>query len=218
MTAQYYVGMYPGERFNSITHLVGLVLALVGLGALLAVAAPHGALRVVIVGIYGAMLVILYVSSTLYHSLRGDAKKVFHIFDHCSIYLLIAGTYTPLTLITIRGAWGWSLFAVVWGLAIAGLVKDSLFRGRYRVISVVLYVVMGWSVVAAFGPLTRVMPSTGIAWLIAGGIFYTVGIVFYGLSKGVPYAHGIWHLFVIAGSVCQYVTVLLYVAPATYGV
>lgn len=210
--------MYEGERFNSITHLVGLVLALVGFGALLAVAAPHGGLRVAVVGVYGAMLVILYVSSTLYHSLGGAAKGLFHIFDHCSIYLLIAGTYTPLTLVTIRGAWGWWLFGIVWLLAIAGLLKDALFHGRYRVASVVLYVVMGWSVVAAFGPLSRVMPASGIAWLIAGGIFYTVGIVFYGLSKGVRHAHGIWHLFVIAGSICHYVTVLLYVAPTSYGV
>jgi len=206
--------MYEGERFNSITHLVGLVFALVGLGALLAVAAPHGRLRVAVVCVYGLTLVLLYVSSTLYHSLRGAAKQVFHVFDHCTIYLLIAGTYTPLTLVTMRGVWGWWLFGLVWLLAAAGLVKDALFRGRYRVVSIVLYVVMGWSVVAAFGPLSRAMPSVGIAWLIAGGIFYTVGIVFYGLSKGVRYAHGIWHLFVIAGSACQYVPILLFVAPA----
>ena len=206
--------MYEGERFNSITHLVGVVFALVGLGTLLAVAAPHGRLRVAVVSVYGLTLVLLYVSSTLYHSLRGAAKEVFHVFDHCTIYLLIAGTYTPLTLVTMRGVWGWWLFGLVWLLAAAGLVKDALFRGRYRVVSIVLYVVMGWSVVAAFGPLSRAMPSVGIAWLIAGGIFYTVGIVFYGLSKGVRYAHGIWHLFVIAGSVCHYVPILLFVAPA----
>jgi len=206
--------MYEGERFNSITHLVGLVLALLGLGALVAVAAPHGSLRVVLVSVYGLTLVTLYVSSTLYHSLRGPAKDVFHVFDHCTIYLLIAGTYTPLTLVTIRGSWGWWLFGFVWLLAVAGLIKDSLFRGRLRIVSVVLYVVMGWAVVAAFGPLSRALPAAGIAWLIAGGIFYTVGIVFYGFSRRVRYAHGIWHLFVIAGSVCQYVPILLFVAPA----
>jgi hemolysin III len=206
--------MYEGEWFNSITHLVGLVLALVGLGALLAVAAPHGSRRIAVVSVYGLMLVVLYTSSTLYHSLRGSAKKVFHVFDHCSIYLLIAGTYTPLTLVTIRGGWGWSLFGLVWFLALAGLLKDALFHGRYRAVSVVLYVVMGWLVVVAFGPLSRAMPAPGIGWLLAGGIFYTAGIVFYGLSKGLRHAHGIWHLFVMAGSICQYVTVLLYIAPA----
>jgi hemolysin III len=206
--------MYEGEWFNSITHLVGLGLALVGLGALLAVAAPHGILRIAVVSAYGLMLVLLYMSSTLYHSLRGPAKEVFHVFDHCAIYLLIAGTYTPITLVTIRGGWGWSLFGLVWFLAAAGLLKDALYHGRYRGVSVVLYVVMGWLVVIAFRPLSRAMPAPGIAWLIAGGIFYTAGIVFYGLSKGVRHAHGIWHLFVMAGSICHYVTVLLYIAPA----
>jgi hemolysin III len=206
--------MYEGERFNSITHLVGLVLALVGLGALIALAAPHGWARVTLVAVYGLMLVMLYVSSTLYHSLRGTAKSVFRVLDHCSIYLLIAGTYTPLALVTIRGAWGWSLFGVVWLLAIAGLIKDAVFHGRYRSISVVLYTVMGWAVIVAFEPLTRVMPPAGVALLVAGGVFYTGGIVFYGFSNRLPHSHGIWHIFVMLGSVCHYFTVLLYVAPA----
>src|SRR5436190_19328603 len=130
--------MYEGERFNSITHLIGTILALIGTCVAVPLAAQRGgAMRIVAVSIYCAMLIVLYLSSTLYHSLRGKAKKVFHVFDHCAIYLLIAGTYTPLTLITLRGAWGWWLFGIVWTLAIAGVLKDTLLPGRYRPISVV---------------------------------------------------------------------------------
>src|ERR1051325_512821 len=156
--------MYRGERFNSITHLVGSVLALAGASVVITLAAKHGsASKIAAVAIYGAMLVILYLSSTLYHSLRGSAKRVFHIFDHCSIYLLIAGTYTPLTLITLGGRWGWTLFAIVWTLAIVGVVKDALFHGRFRAVSITLYLLMGWLVVAAFGPLRLALPAPGIA-------------------------------------------------------
>src|SRR3954468_19038607 len=145
--------MYPGERFNSITHLVGSILALAGASVVITLAAQHrGATRITAVAIYGAMLFLLYLSSTLYHSLRGKAKTVFHVFDHCAIYLLIAGTYTPITLITLRGPWGWWLFGIVWTLAIAGVLKDILVRGRYRAISVVLYVLMGWLVIVAIKP------------------------------------------------------------------
>jgi hemolysin III len=207
--------MYAGERFNSITHLVGSVLAIGGTGALLAVAALRQSLtHAAILGIYGLMLVFLYVSSTLYHSLRGPAKRVFHVFDHCAIYLLIAGTYTPLTLITLRGAWGWWIFGIVWTLAIAGVVKDAVFHGRYRVVSVVLYVAMGWLIAAAFTPLRAALPQAGILWLLAGGIVYTTGIAFFALSKRVAYTHGVWHLFALAGSICHYVAVMRYVALA----
>jgi hemolysin III len=157
------------------------------------------------------MMIVLYLSSTLYHSLRGRAKNVFHVFDHCAIYLLIAGTYTPITLITLRGRWGWWLFGIVWTLAIAGVLKDTLLRGRYRPISVVLYVLMGWLVVVAIQPLRMAMPSRGIVWLAAGGLAYTLGIVFFALSKHVVHAHGIWHLCVIGGSACHYVAVTRYV-------
>src|SRR5205807_4055654 len=198
---------------NSITHLVGTVLALIGASALVTSAAQHADARTITaIGVYGGMLVILYVSSTLYHSLVGVAKRVFHVFDHCAIYLLIAGTYTPFTLVTLRGAWGWTLFAIVWLLAIAGVLKDVLFHGRYRPVSVVLYVLMGWLIVAAFAPLQRALPMTGITLLAAGGIIYTIGIVFFALSKRVAYMHGIWHLFVLAGSVFHYVAVVRYVA------
>src|ERR1051326_1611626 len=135
--------MYPGERFNSITHLVGTVLAVAGAIALLLI--THGGTRKLIaLGVYGAMLTILYLSSTLYHSFRGKAKRVFHVFDHCSIYLLIAGLYTTFTLVTLQGKAGWWMFAVIWTLAIAGVVKDAAFHGKYRAASVVLYILMGW--------------------------------------------------------------------------
>jgi len=201
--------MYPGERFNAITHLIGSVLALIGTTVAVTLAAQAGGtMKIVAVSIYGGMLVVLYLSSTLYHSLRGKAKQVFHVFDHCSIYLLIAGTYTPFTLTVLRGRWGWWLFGIVWTLALLGVAKDIFFRGRYRVVSVVLYLLMGWMVVAAFGPLQRALPSPGLVLLGAGGIAYTVGVVFFALSKRVVHMHGVWHLFVIAGSVCHYFAVV----------
>lgn len=207
--------MYVGERFNAITHLVGAALALAGAAVIIPVAVVWGdARRVAAASIYAAMLLALYLSSTLYHSLRGRAKEVFRVFDHCAIYLLIAGTYTPLALVTLRGPVGWTLFAVVWTLAVAGIAKDVFLHGRFRVISVVLYLVMGWLVIAAFAPLRQALPVTGIAWLIAGGIVYTAGVIFYGLSKRVRHSHGVWHLFVLGGSICHYVVVLRYVAIA----
>jgi hemolysin III len=205
--------MYHGERFNSLTHLVGSVLALCGASVAITLAAERGgAGRIAAITIYGAMLLLLYLSSTLYHSLRGKPKQIFHVFDHCAIYLLIAGTYTPFTLVTLRGPWGWSLFIIVWLLAIAGVLKDILLHGRYRVISIILYVLMGWLIVAAFAPLQRALPPPGIALLAAGGIIYTVGIIFFALSKRVAHMHGVWHLFVLAGSIFHYVAVVRYVA------
>jgi hemolysin III len=208
--------MYSGERFNGFSHLVGAVLAIAGTIALVVVAAPQrDPWKITAFAVFGATMILLYVSSLLYHSTRGGAKQVFRVFDHCAIYLLIAGTYTPFTLVTLRGPWGWALFATVWTLAIAGVVKDSTLHGRYRAVSIVLYLLMGWSVVAAFGPLMRTLPAAGVAWLGAGGIAYTVGIVFYGLSKRVPYSHGVWHLFVLAGTICHFISVILYVAPVS---
>lgn len=207
--------MYRGERFNAITHLVGSVLALIGTAVAVTLAATHGgARRVTAIAIYGAMLIVLYLSSTLYHSLRGPAKKVFHVFDHCAIYLLIAGTYTPLTLTILRGALGWTLFGIVWALAAAGVAKDVFFPGRFRAISIILYVLMGWLVIFAFAPLKQVLPSPGILLLVIGGIIYTGGLLFYGLSKKVIHMHGLWHLCVIGGSACHYFAVLRYVAMA----
>jgi hemolysin III len=159
------------------------------------------------------MLVLLYLSSTLYHSLRGPAKKVFHVFDHCAIYLLIAGTYTPLTLIALRGRWGWALFAIVWSLAVFGVAKDVLLHNRFRAVSVGLYVLMGWLVVVAFGPLQKAVAPGGLVWLFAGGIAYTAGLLFLAVSRKVVHAHGVWHVFVLVGSICHYVAVLRYVVP-----
>src|ERR1700737_3615439 len=154
--------MVRGERFNSITHLVGTVLALIGASALVTSASRHADARTIAaVAVYGGMLVILYVSSTLYHSPGGGAKRVFHVFDHCTIYLLIAGTYTPFMLVTLRGPWGWTLFALVWTLAVAGVLKDALLHGRFRWISIALYMLMGWLVVVAIGPLRRGLPVAG---------------------------------------------------------
>jgi len=205
--------MYAGERFNSITHIAGSVLAVIASAFAIDAAVTHGrdTTTITAVAIYGAMLIVLYLSSTLYHSLRGKAKKVFHVFDHCAIYLLIAGTYTPLTLITLRGPWGWWLFGIVWTLAIAGVLKDTLLHGRYRAISVVLYILMGWLVIVAVKPLRMAMPADGITWIAAGGVVYTAGLVFFALSKRVAHMHGIWHLCVIGGSACHYVAVMRYV-------
>ena len=208
--------MYRGEWFNSITHLIATIVAIIAtvvLITLAVVAGPGGARRITALAVYGAMLIFLYLSSTLYHSFSHQKiKKFFHVFDHCAIYLLIAGTYTPFTLVTLQGPWGWTLFGIVWGLAVLGVAKDAFMHGRFRVASVVLYVLMGWLVVAAFKPLREVLPTAGIAWLIAGGIVYTGGIAFYAMSNKVRHSHGVWHLFVIGGSVCHYVVVLKYVA------
>lgn len=205
--------MYEGERFNSITHLVGSVLALIGTSvAVTRAVIDGGARRITAIAIYGAMLIVLYLSSTLYHSLRGNAKQLFHVFDHCAIYLLIAGTYTPLTLTVLRGRIGWILFALVWALAAAGVAKDVFLHGRYRWISITLYVLMGWLIVFAIEPLKQVMPMPGLVLLVAGGIVYTGGLLFYALSKRVAHMHGVWHLCVIGGSACHYFAVLRYSA------
>jgi hemolysin III len=205
--------MYAGERFNSITHIAGTLLAIAGSAIAInaAIARRSDRTTIVAVAVYGLMLIFLYLSSTLYHSLRGPAKRVFHVFDHCAIYLLIAGTYTPITLITLRGAWGWWLFGIVWTLAIAGVLKDVLLPGRYRPISVVLYVLMGWLVVVAIKPLRMAMPSQGIVLIAAGGLVYMLGLVFFALSKHVVHTHGLWHLCVIGGSAFHYVAVMQYV-------
>jgi hemolysin III len=203
--------MYPGERFNTITHLVGTILAIVGTAALIPLAARHSTRALIALSLYGSMMIVMYLSSTLYHTVQGPAKRILHVFDHCAIYLLIAGTYTPFTLLTLHGVVGWTLFAIVWSLALIGILKDVFFHGRFKIASVVLYVVMGWLVVAAFGPLRQGLAPAGVMWLAAGGIVYTLGIVFYAMSRRVAYAHGLWHLCVIGGSVCHYIAVARYV-------
>ena len=204
--------MYYGERFNALTHLVGAVLALAGTVVLIVLAALDGdPWKVVSVSIYGVTLALLYSVSALYHSLRGRAKNILRELDHHSIYLLIAGSYTPFCLVTLRGPWGWSLLGVVWGLAVLGSVQELRPKSGPRILSVVIYVLMGWVALVALVPLLQALGPGGFAWVVAGGLFYTIGIVFYALDTRLSYAHGVWHLFVIAGSVTHYVAILHYV-------
>ena len=206
--------MIKEETINAVTHGARAVLGAAGLAVLVALAALRGdAWHVVSCAIYGATLVLLFTSSTLYHSFRGPrVKHVFRVIDHSSIYLLIAGTYTPFLLVSLRGGWGWSLFGVVWGLALAGIAFQVFFVDRFRLAQTLIYLGMGWLVVVATRPLLQRVPLGGLLWLLAGGLSYTLGAVFY-LWKKLPYHHGIWHLFVLAGSVCHYFAILLYVIP-----
>jgi hemolysin III len=207
--------MYYGEKFNAVTHLVGAVLALAGTVMLVVLAALGGdPWKVVSVSIYGVTLVSLYTFSVLYHSLRGHAKDVLRELDHQSIYLLIAGSYTPFCLVSLRGPWGWSLLGVVWGLAVLGGLQELRPRNEARILSVVIYVSMGWVALFALVPLLKALGIAGFAWVAAGGLFYTIGIVFYALDARLAHAHGVWHLFVIAGSVTHYVAILRYVVFA----
>ncbi len=204
--------MYYGERFNAITHLVGALFALAGTVVLIVLAALGGdPWKIVSVSIYGTTLVLLYTFSGFYHSFRGRAKDVLRQLDHHSIYLLIAGSYTPFCLVTLRGAWGWSLFGVEWGLALLGSLQEVILRGGTRILSVVIYVVMGWGALVALAELLHALGPEGFAWLVAGGLLYTIGIVFYAIDTRLTHAHGIWHLFVLAGSTAHYVAILRYV-------
>ncbi len=205
--------MYRGERFNSITHLVGAVLALVGLIVLVVQAAVHGGgVRVVSASVYGASLLVLYASSTLYHSFKGGAKRVFQRLDHLAIYLLIAGTYTPFTLVVLGGALGWSLFAAVWSLAVIGALQEFRRSKGQRTLSVVIYVTMGWLGILAFRPLAGALGPAGLSGLLAGGVFYTTGVAFYALDKRIPAFHGVWHLFVLAGSLAHFFVIFSQIA------
>ena len=204
--------MYHGERFNGISHLVGAALALAGLVVLVVFASLQGdPWKIVSFSIYGVSLFLLYTLSTLYHSLRGRAKQIFRKLDHVAIYLLIAGTYTPFTLVTLRGPWGWSLFVTIWVLAIVGIIVDSRHKEGSRAIQMVIYLLMGWLILAAMYPLVQALPKGGLVLLVLGGVFYTSGIIFYALDGKMNHAHGIWHLFVLAGSISHYLAVLLYI-------
>lgn len=205
--------MEYGERFNSISHMAGAGLAVAGAVPLIVLGAQAGdAWKIVSFSVYGAVLLCLYLASTLYHSLRGRAKRIWCKFDHCAIYLLIAGSYTPFALVSLRGPWGWSLFGVVWGLALLGIVQEIWLARGMRVLSLVLYVLMGWLAVIAVVPLLDALGRDGFLWLAGGGLLYTIGIIFYANDSRWRHAHGVWHLFVLGGSVCHYVTVLRYVA------
>ncbi len=204
--------MYRGERFNSITHLIAFLIAVVGLVFLIVVAADKGdPWKIVSFTIYGSTLLLLFLCSVLCHSLRGKAEVIFCKLDHLSIYLLIAGTYTPFSLVTLRGAWGWSIFGVIWGLALIGIIHDLYLKQGKRIVPIILYLVMGWLIIIVVKPLLDSLPFAAIMWLLMGGILYTVGILFYVFDEKIPHFHGIWHLFVMAASFCHYFSIIYYV-------
>ncbi|SER22077.1 hemolysin III [Pseudomonas sp. NFACC02] len=204
--------MYYGEKFNAWTHLVGAVLASIGAVWLLVIASLTGDVwKIVSVAVYGVALVLLYSASTVYHSVRGRAKVIMQKVDHFSIYLLIAGSYTPFCLVTLRGPWGWTLFGIVWGLAVIGMLQEIKPRSEARVMSIVIYAVMGWIVLVAVKPLMAALGTAGFTWLALGGVLYTVGIIFFAYDKRFRHWHGIWHLFVIAGSLLHFVAITVYV-------
>jgi len=204
--------MYHGERFNAWTHLVGAVLASIGALCLLVQALWEGEpLKIGSVAVYGGSLVLLYVVSTVYHSVRGRAKAVLRKLDHLSIYLLIAGSYAPFCLVSLHGAWGWSLFGAVCALALLGILQELWQRSQTRVLSIVIYALMGWSVLVAIQPLLAALGPDGFGWLVAGGLFYTVGILFFAFDERYRHWHGIWHLFVLSGSAMHFVAVQFYV-------
>ena len=208
--------MYYGEKLNSISHLVGAALALMGLGALLTVSIQTRDPWVISsFSVFGISMVLLYTMSTLYHSFSPPGlKRVFKIFDHVSIYLLIAGTYTPYMLVTQRDSNGWLIMGIVWALAVAGILSEIFLSGRaVKVGQMIIYLGMGWACSFDFASLKSAMPETGLVWLTAGGLAYTAGVVFYILDKmkKLTHAHGIWHFFVLAGSISHFISIIGYV-------
>lgn len=200
------------EWANSLTHGVGAVLSIAGLVLLVVFASLYGdAWQVVSASIYGATLILLYSASTLYHAIQAPrVRSVMRRFDHIAILYLIAGTYTPFTLVTLRGPWGWALFGTVWGLTLVGTLVHLTSLRRFHWLMVSLYLFMGWSVLIAIRPLIATLPPVGLALLVAGGLSYTLGVVFYGMTR-LPFNHAIWHLFVLGGSALHFITVLYYV-------
>ncbi|MCA1855213.1 hemolysin III family protein [Massilia oculi] len=205
--------MEHGERLNSVSHAFGTLLAAASGVYLIVVTARGGdPWKIVACSIYTLTLLAMYLASTLYHSMHGAARKLLRKVDHCAIYLLIAGSYTPFTLVALRANVGWTLFGAVWALALFGIVQELLHASRTRLLSLVVYLSMGWLAVLAIGPLLDALGRTGFAWLAGGGVLYTVGVVFYATDHKLRHGHGIWHLFVLAGSACHYIAVLRYVA------
>jgi hemolysin III len=202
------------ELANRCTHGGGALVSAIGVIALIILASrQHDIYRVVSVSVYGVAMVTFYCLSTAYHSVRKPyIRYVFRILDHASIYLMIAGSYTPFALVTLQGAWGWSLFGTVWGLGTVGAVMKIFTTHRLRFVGPILYIALGWIVVIAWKPLSAALPTNGLLLLVAGGVAYTVGVIFY-LWDRLPYNHAIWHLFVLAGSVCHFFSIYLYVIP-----
>lgn len=197
------------EIFNSITHGVGVLLSIAALVLLVVLAVGKGNVwHVVSFSIYGSTMVLLYLASTLYHSFTKEKmKNLFARFDHAAIFLLIAGTYTPFLLTALRGTFGWVLFGVIWGVAIVGVVIRSIYLTRFRKLMVAMYLVMGWMFVVAVGPMIKNLPLISIIFLFLGGLFYSIGVIFY-LKRNMKYGHGIWHLFVLAGSIMHFFAVI----------
>ncbi len=202
------------EIANSVTHGIGIGLSIAALVILVVFASLKGdAWRVVSFSIYGTTLVLLYSASTFYHAFRNpQVKHLFHIFDHAAIYLLIAGTYTPFSLVNLRGPWGWTMFGIIWGLTFVGIFLKTFFVGRFRVVSTLVYVLMGWMVVIAIKPMIQNVPPGGLIWMVTGGLSYTLGVIFYSW-RSLKYHHAVWHLFVLGGSICHFFSILLYVLP-----
>jgi hemolysin III len=210
------IGQYTPleELFNSITHGIGAVVSIAGLILLIIFSSMYGNLNHLIsCTIFGITLVLLYTASTLYHSSqKPNLKHKFKILDHSCIYFLIAGTYTPFLMVTIRGALGWSMFALVWSLTVIGILFKIFFVHRFKIISTIAYILMGWLIIFAIKPLLQSLPGGGLVWLICGGLAYTLGTIFYAWEK-LPFNHAIWHLFVLTGSVCHFCAVMFYVIP-----
>lgn len=202
------------ERINIYSHALGLALSAVALVFLLLKASANGNARdVVVAGVFGVSLILLYLTSTVYHAATDPRRrKKLRVVDHSMIYVLIAGTYTPLALITLNGSVGWTLFSVSWATASAGITLKIFFTGRFEVISTLMYVLMGWMAIFAIKPLMRELSPEGLYWLFAGGLAYTVGAILYAIKK-IPFNHAIFHLFVLAGSACSFVTIYFYVLP-----
>ncbi len=211
-----YIKRYSlGEEIaNSLTHGIGALLSICGLVVLVNLAATHGNIwHVVSSSIFGATMILLYLTSTLYHSITAPrAKELLRLLDHVAIYLLIAGTYTPFLLVNLRGPWGWSVFALVWSIALTGIILKVSPLGQKRGLSLGLYLTLGWIILIAINPLLSALDPGGIRLLVAGGFTYTGGVIFY-IWKQLPYNHAIWHLFVLAGSIFHFFAVLLYVVP-----
>jgi hemolysin III len=205
--------LYYGERFNSITHLIGMLFSVSGVSVLMTLAVLTGdTYKIVSCGVFGGGMVFLYSFSTLYHSLQGKTKKFFQRLDYIAIYFMIAGTYTPFTLVTLRDKYGWWVFGFVWGLALFGILQE-IFRvpSPKRKLSLFLYLAMGWMILSVAKNIYESISAAGITWLILGGLFYTVGVLFFVNDEKWKHAHGIWHLFVLAGSTCHFFCVLLYI-------
>lgn len=203
------------EIANAVSHGIGIGLSIASLVILVVFASIRGdAWKVVSFSIYGASLVILYTFSTLYHSFTSErAKRVFQLLDHSSIYILIAGTYTPLMLVNMRGPWGWSMFGVIWGLAVFGIIIKSFTIGKNDMLSASIYIIMGWLVAISFKKLLATVDTGGIVWILIGGAAYTLGVVFYIIDDRLPFSHSIFHLFVLGGSISHFFGMLFYVLP-----